>query len=183
MLKIILLKLLEFFLTALIVYLLYYLLMINKYDQDGKLKKKNKKTLFTKLVDKIKKFLNLTESEKDKILTRGTKTKKIKEEKDDLKIPTEVEILILKYHIDLSKINYKKLLKIVGLTCSIDISLIITIVSLISTDNIIFILLVGGVLIIPVILISYSILGSYFKKKGLVIENEKRNKTNKRNRK
>lgn len=177
------LTIIEFLVTLLIVYLLYYLFMISKYDKNGKLKKKNKSGFFYKLYLKIKLFILPTKNEKDEILDRGRKPKKIKEEKEDIKIPTEVEILIIKYNIDLSKINYKKLLKIVGFTCSIDIATILSIVSLLPTNNIYIELLVGGVLIIPVILISYSILGKYFKKKGIVKKDEKRNASNKRNRK
>ena len=88
-----------------------------------------------------------------------------------------------KYHIDLSKINYKKLLKIVGLTCSLDIGIIIGIISYVPIENIYIKLLIGGVLVIPIILISYAILGNYFKKKGLVVINDKGNKKSKRNRK
>ena len=104
-------------------------------------------------------------------------------EKQDIKIPTEVEILIALYHLDLSKINYKKLLHIVGITCALDIGLIIGIIGYVPTDNIYIRLLVGGVLIIPIILISFAILGNYFKKKGLVVKNDKGNKKSKRNRK
>ena len=176
-------SLIEFILTTLLVYLFYYLFMIIRYDQNGKLKKKKKNNFFTKIFEKIKVFLLGPKDEKEEILTRGRKPRRPKQEQDDIKIPTEVEILIIKYSIDLSKINYKKLLKIVGWTCSIDIGLIITIISCTPTDNIYLKLLIGGALAIPTILISYSVLGKYFKKKGLVVKNEKRNATNKRNRK
>lgn len=169
----------EFIIVTVIVYLLYYIFMISKYDKDGKLKKKKENKLFNKFYYKIKAFLFNPKDKKEEILLRGRRNKKIKKEKEDIKIPTEVEILIAKYHIDLSKMNYKKLLKIVGLTCSIDIGLIIGILSYIPTDNIYLELLIGGVLVIPIILISYAILGKYFKKKGLVIKNEKRNKKSK----
>ena len=174
---------LNFSISTLVVYLFYYIFMINKYDKDGKLKKKKENKFIKKIVEKIKNFLFTTKDKKDEVLLRGRKNKKIKEVKDDIKIPTEVEILILKYHIDLSKINYKKLLKMVGLMCSIDVGLIITILSLVPTDNIYIQLLVGAILIIPTILISYAILGNYFKKKGLVVKNDKGNKKSKRNRK
>lgn len=173
----------EFIITTSIVYLFYYIFMISKYDNDGRLKKKKENNFLNKIISKIKLFLFVPKDEKDEILLRGRKNKKTKKEKEDIKIPTEVEILILKYNIDISKINYKKLLKIVGMTCSIDIGLIITIISLFPTKNIYLQLLLGGVLIVPVILISYSILGKYFKKKGLVVKNEKRNEKSKRNRK
>lgn len=146
--------------------------MINKYDQNGKLKKKKESKLF----NKFKSFL--FSSDKDDVLLRGRKPKKVKEV-SDIDIPTEVEILINRYHVDLSKINYKKLLKIVGLTCSIDIGLVVSIIFNLPLDNTIISILIGGLLSIPVILISYSILGKILKKKGLV-KNEKNNKRNRK---
>ncbi len=174
---------LEFIIVTLLVYLFYYLFMINKYDDDGKLKPKKEHKFIGKVIEKIKRFLFGPKDEKDEILLRGRKNKKIKEAKEDIKIPTEVEILIAKYHIDLSKINYKDLLKIVGKTCSIDIGLIFTIIDIVPVENIYIQLFIGFLLIIPIILISYAILGNYFKKKGLVVKNDKGNKKSKRNRK
>lgn len=173
---------LDFILSTIVVYLIYYVFMISKYDKDGKLKKKKEHKFFDNIIKKVKKFLFVT-SEKDEILLRGRKNKKIKDQEEDIKIPTEVEILIALYHLDLSKINYKKLLHIVGITCALDIGLIIGIIGYVPTDNIYIKLLVGGVLIIPIILISFAILGNYFKKKGLVVTNDKGNKKSKRNRK
>lgn len=165
---------LEFIIVTPIVYLLYYIFMINKYDDNGKLKKKKEHGFLNKIITKGKNFLFGAKDEKDEILLRGRKNKKIKEEKEEIKFPTEVEILMVKYHIDLSKVKYKKVLKMVGLMCSIDIGLILGIVSYIPTDNIYLQILVGGVIMIPVILISYSILGNYFKKRGLVVNNPKK---------
>lgn len=173
----------EFVIVTLIVYLFYFLFMINKYDNDGKLKPKKEHKFINKVIKKVKKFLFEPKNQKDEVLLRGRKNKKIKEDKEDIKIPTEVEILIAKYHVDLSKINYKKLLKIVGRTCAIDIGLIFTIIDIIPIENIYIQLLIGFILIIPIILISYAILGNYFKKKGLVVKNDKRNNKSKRNRK
>lgn len=171
----------DFIISTIFVYIIYYIFMIRKYDENGKLKKKKENKSFAKITRKIKGFFVIN-TEKDEILLRGRKNKKIKEE-EEFKIPTEVEILIAKYHVDLSKVNYKKLLKIVGLTCSLDIGVIIGIISYVPVENIYIKLLIGGVLIIPVILISYAILGNYFKKKGLVVKNDKGNKKSKRNRK
>jgi len=173
---------LDFILATIVVYLIYYIFMINKYDKDGKLKKKKERKFFGKILKKVKSFLFIN-SEKDDVLLRGRKNKKIKELDEDIKIPTEVEILIAKYHLDLSKINYKKLLHIVGITCAIDVGLIIGVISYVPTENIYIKLLVGGILVIPTILISFSIVGNYFKKKGLVVTNDKGNKKSKRNRK
>ena len=161
---------LEFLIVTPIVYLFYYIFMINKYDENGKLKPKKENRFLNKIITKVKSFIFGHNNEKDEVLLRGRKNKKIKEEKDEIKFPTEVEILIVKYHIDLSKVNYKKVLKLVGLMCSIDIGLILGIVSYMPIENIYIKILVGGVIMIPLILISYAVLGSYFKKKDLVIK-------------
>ena len=51
--------------------------------------------------------------------------------------------------------------------CSIDVGLIIGILSYIPIENIYLLILIGGVIMLPVILISYVIVGKYLKKKGL----------------
>ncbi len=153
--------------------------MINKYDKNGKLKKRKGHIWWQKIKEGFHHFLFSSTSEKEKVLTRGRKPRKPKRSEEDIKIPTEVEILILKYHLDLAKINYKDLLKTVGFVCSFDIAFIIAIVSSLKVDNVYISLLIGGVLVIPIILISYSIVGNYYKKKGLVVRDEKRNVTNK----
>ena len=158
---------LEFLIVTPLVYLFYYIFMINKYDENGKLKKQKENKFLSKVIDKIKKFLFGAKSEKDEILLRGRKNKKLKEQKEDIKFPTEVEILMIRYKVDLSKINYKKVLKIVGLMCSIDVGLIIGILSYIPMENVYLLILIGGILMLPVILISYAIVGNYLKKKGL----------------
>lgn len=158
---------LEFIIVTPIVYLVYYIFMISKYDNNGKLKKKKENRFINKIVTKTKNFIFGAKNEKEEVLLRGRKNKKIKEEKEDIKFPTEVEILMIRYRVDLSKINYKKLLKLVGMMCSIDIGLILGILSYLPVNNIYILILIGGVLMIPIILISYSILGRYLKKKGM----------------
>ena len=164
--KNILFWILIFFIIYILVYGFYYIFMINKYDKDGnRKKKKNKTKKKTKFLSNIKsKFV----SEKDEILLRGINNKKKKKNKDEEEsIPTEVEILLYKYNLDVSKMNYKQLLKMVGSICAFDIALIITIIFALPTNNIYIELGIGALLIIPVILISYSILGNYLKKKGM----------------
>ena len=73
---------------------------------------------------------------------------------------------------------YKKLLKMVYGMCSIDIGLILGIVVYVPANTYIQILC-GGVLMIPVILISYSILGKYLIKKGYQKKEEKKKGKNK----
>ena len=157
-----------FLIIYILVYGFYYIFMINKYDKDGKRKKKKTKKKEKKESRFLKSIKSKFSNEKDEILLRGRDTKKKKKDKDEEeKIPTEVELLLYKYNLDVSKINYKQLLKMVGSVCAFDIALILTIIFSIPVNNIYIELIVGGVLIIPVILISYSILGNYLKKKGM----------------
>lgn len=168
-----------FFIIYIVVYGFYYLIMINKYDKNGNRKKKRK------VNKKDSKFLSSIKSifvnEKDKILLRGIDNKKKKKNKDEEeRIPTEVEILLYKYNLDVSKMNYRQLLKMVGSMCSFDIALIVTIIFALPTNNIYIEFLVGVVLIIPVILISYSILGNYLIKKGMTKDEVRKRSKNRK---
>lgn len=140
-----------FIITALVVYLFYYVWLIRKYDKYGKLKVRKKRRLFGK-------------------------NKKSDIEYQEPKIPSEIQILIIKYHLDMSKINYRGLLKLVGFVCAIDIAFVTTVVSFVKTDNPYILLGVGALLVIPTILISYTLLGTLFKKKGLVLNDKTTNK-------
>ena len=80
------------------------------------------------------------------------------------KKPIEVNYLIGKYNLDINKLNYRRLLNIISVVSAFDISLVVTIVSLFN--NFIFQLLVGFVLIMLLIIVSYDIVGRIYKKKG-----------------
>ena len=129
-----------FILITIITYITYYIFIIRKYDEKGNRIVKEKKV-------------------------KGKNKKK--KEIDQAKYPAEVEVFIYKYKIDLKKVNFRGMLKILGFVCSIDIALIVTILSLIKIKNELALLGIGALLVIPVILISFSLLGRYFKKKGL----------------
>lgn len=103
---------------------------------------------------------------------KGKKTSK----NEKLKMPSEAEYFVLKYNIDLSKINYRYFLQVIGLLVAFDIAIIANIVIRINT--LWLQLVIGIILTIVVILISFGLLGRYFKKKGLT-----KNDNNKRNRK
>lgn len=133
-----------FIVTTLVTYLLYYLFIIRKYDEKGNRIIKEKRN-------------------KDKLKTRSGKKKEI----DQAKYPAEVELFIYKYKIDLKKVNFRAMLKILGFVCSIDIAFMVTVLSFINTDNTWVLIGIGAIMVIPVILISFSLLGRYFKKKGL----------------
>ena len=76
----------------------------------------------------------------------------------------EVNYLIGKYNLDINKLNYRRLLNIISVVSAFDISLVVTIVSLFN--NFLFQLLVGFVLIMLLIIVSYDIVGRIYKKKG-----------------
>lgn len=80
------------------------------------------------------------------------------------KKPVEVNYLIARYNIDLQKTNYKRLLNIISIISALDISLVVTIVSIIKSFYLQ--LLIGFVLIMLLIIISYEILGKIYQKKG-----------------
>lgn len=82
------------------------------------------------------------------------------------KKPIEVNYLVSKYNLDLKKVNYKSLLMVISIVSSLDISIIVTLVLLIN--NYLLELLVALVLVIPIILVSYSFVGKYYIKKGMI---------------
>lgn len=124
--------------TVVVTYLIYYIFIIRKYDAQG-----------------------------NRIVRKNKKSKKSKKEHDVAKYPAEVELFIYRYKVDIKKINFRGMLKLLGFVCSLDIAFIVTVISFINTDNMYILLGVGALLVIPVILISFSLLGRYFKKKGL----------------
>lgn len=88
--------------------------------------------------------------------------------KNSKKRPMEVNYLINKYHIDIKRINYKKLLFIISLVSSLDISILVTIILIF--DSYFIKIVVALLLVIPIIVISYHFIGSYYKKKGMVTD-------------
>ncbi len=91
-------------------------------------------------------------------------TKATKEDKK--KMPNEVKFFVERYKIDLDKVNYRYFLQLIGLTVAFDLSIVIAVMDFISVLWIKC--LVGFVLMIVIVLLSFRLLGNYFKKKGLV---------------
>lgn len=100
------------------------------------------------------------------------KNKKNKK-KEEPKIPIEIELLIRKYRIDIKDLNYKALLKFVALAISIAIAIVVTLIIYIPVDKLVYKMIIGAVSSVPILLITYAIMGKYFKKKGLILENDK----------
>jgi len=86
-----------------------------------------------------------------------------KAKKNRDKVPVEIKYIVKKYGIDLDKINYNQLLQVMALTCAFDIALIAFVMSLIP--NFIIELLIGLILFVPVIFVSFSFIGKRYRKK------------------
>ncbi len=82
------------------------------------------------------------------------------------KRPPEVNFLIYKYNIDIKKLDYHKMLNTISIISSLDITIIVTIIS--TLTNFWIQLIVALVLIFPIFLISYYFIGKYYIKKGYV---------------
>ena len=81
------------------------------------------------------------------------------------KKPMEVRYLEARYHLDLSKINYRQLLNVISVVSAFDIALLVTIILL--APSFWLEILLGAILVLPVILISYHFVGKFYQKKGM----------------
>lgn len=100
-----------------------------------------------------------------------------KDKYDEDKIPVEVAYMIKKYNLDMKNINYKKFLNNVIWIGSIDMAIAVIVIYYI--ENIFLQLLVGFIVLIPLILISFKLLAKYYIKKGFV-KNERKNTRNRK---
>ncbi len=100
------------------------------------------------------------------IIVKRAKKKDKKKSKKKNKEPIEVTYLVKKYKLDLDKISYNQLLQIIALTSSFDIALVVN--TILFFDNTIIGILVGFVVTIVVILISYHFVYLFYKKKGMI---------------
>ena len=99
------------------------------------------------------------------IVRSAKKNKNDKKKKE----PIEVRYIMKKYNLKMKDVNYNQLLQLVAIISSFDIALVVSIMFLIK--NFILEILTGVVLIIVLILISYNIVGKFYRKK--VDENDK----------
>ena len=93
---------------------------------------------------------------------KNGKKKKIKEKKE----LAEIRFLVTKYKLDLDKVNYNKLLLVVSLVSSVDITLIVTIITLFDSYLVSFLL--AAVLVLPIVMISYWLVYKFYEKKGMI---------------
>ena len=90
------------------------------------------------------------------------------------KIQVELRFLIKKYHLDMSKINYRSIMNMIGLASSFVISFTATFIFKYIKNELLMIL-IGGLMIIPLIFITFNFIGLYYKKKGCVTNGNKKN--------
>ena len=134
-------------LAIMIVYTVYFIFTISRYDKNGHYK------------DRKYKY--------DKKKSKKTIEKELKQ-KDFDKLPNEVKFFVRSYKVDLDKINIRGLLKMIGVILGLDIGITaITMTMIFNEENLALEVLVGFVIVMIVYLISLKILGNYFKKKGL----------------
>ena len=93
---------------------------------------------------------------------------------DEDKVPIELGYLIKKYRLDMKKINFRKIMNQIGIISAFDIAFSATFIS-IFIDNIYLSVIFGALLIIPLIIITFNILGNIYVKKGLIIDGNKKN--------
>lgn len=93
-------------------------------------------------------------------IVRGAKRK------NSVKRPMEIRYLESRYKIDIKLVDYKRLLLVVSLVSSFDIAFLVSIVMMIH--HYILEILVAFVVVIPLILFSYHLVGIYYVQKGLI---------------
>ena len=95
------------------------------------------------------------------------KTKKNLKKNITVKDPIEITYLRNYYHLDIEKITYKKLLLVISIVSSFDISLVVTIIMLLK--NFLLEIIVGLISTLLIIYVSYHLVYLFYKRKGLII--------------
>ena len=95
-------------------------------------------------------------------IIRKAKSKKRKKNKE----PIEVSYLVGRYKLDLSKVDYDKLLLVIAFVSSFDIALTVSIMQLFK--SFLWQAIVGIILVIITILVSYHIVYLFYKKGGMI---------------
>ncbi len=90
------------------------------------------------------------------------------------KIPVELKLLIKKYRLDMSKINYRGIMNRIALVSSFDIAFVATFIFK-FIESVFWAIVVGAIMIVPVILITFNFIGLYYTKKGCVVNGNKKN--------
>lgn len=102
------------------------------------------------------------------------------------KVPSEAQYLISVYKLDVNKFSYRKFIRAVGVVTSLDIAVVATVVA--KVDGIIWQILFGFVAVVPVVVLSFMLLGKYYQTKekkdnSKELEEEKKYLDKKKNKK
>ena len=87
----------------------------------------------------------------------------IRKSRRGVKVPAEAQYLISLYKLDVNLFSYYRFMRIVGLVTSLDIAIIATIVA--KVEGIVWQILFGFVAVVPVIILSFLLLGKYYQRK------------------
>ena len=90
------------------------------------------------------------------------------------KIPVDLLFLIKKYRLDMTKIKYKSIMNKIGLVSAFDIAFTSTFVFA-FIKNVYIAILVGALMLIPLILITFNFIGNFYVKKGCVLNEHFKN--------
>lgn len=82
-------------------------------------------------------------------------------------IPVDLKLFIQTQRVDVKKISYKKLMKIVAVTNAIDIGLVLVITNIVNSMILKFIVAIPAILI--VLFLSYRLVGKVLEKKGMTL--------------
>ena len=80
------------------------------------------------------------------------------------KVPSEANYLINLYNLDINKFSYHKFIKVVGLVTTFDVALVATLVAVIDS-RVIWQILFSLIIIIPIIAITFMVLGKFYQRK------------------
>ena len=97
-----------------------------------------------------------------------------KKKMDKKRVPIELLLLIKKYKLDMDKINYRSIMNKIALVSAFDIAFIAVFVMK-FIENVYLSIIIGGVLFIPLILITYNFIGIYYVRKGMIKNGNKKN--------
>ena len=90
------------------------------------------------------------------------------------KVPVELVFLIRKYRLDMSNIKYQNIMNIIGLVSAFDIAFVSTFVFS-FVKNLYLAILIGAIMLIPIIFITFNFIGTFYVKKGCVLNGNKKN--------
>ena len=134
-------------LAIMIVYTVYFIFTISRYDKNGHYK------------DRKYKY--------DKKKSKKTIEKELKQ-KDYDKLPNEMKFFIRSYKIDLDKVNIRALLKLNGIILGLIIGITsITMIMIFKENNVALEVLIGFAVAMILYLIALKLLGDNLRKKGI----------------